>query len=105
MTNLHLSAPLSADLAMRRHAEYRQLTELDAATHVVAGDFNSTLSHVDFRTFVHRIGHDAHRRAGCGPGLRWSPLTDVELLAVCWPLDGGVTMTKVVILAPQPILY
>jgi len=83
LANVHLSAPRSGDLVKRRQAEYPLLADQFSAwekesrssgrPHVVAGDFNSSHAHADFRNFLSTGYTDAHRRVGCGVGTTWSP--------------------------------
>lgn len=69
---VHTSAPYSADNVDRWDAQLRLLATIrpDRPT-VLAGDFNATTGHAQFRGLLRQGWTDAHRPKGCGLGTTW----------------------------------
>lgn len=74
VANVHLSAPLNVE---RRAAQRQEFDELvlwraEQRVDVLMGDFNASSANATFREIVDDGYLDAHREAGCGPGLTWT---------------------------------
>ncbi len=72
LDNIHLTAPVAGGLVSSWDAQLAALEARDATgATVLAGDFNATMDHQQFRSFVNQGWTDAHEPKGCGYDATW----------------------------------
>lgn len=110
---VHLTAPISAEHVPAWQAQLDGLAAYDASTPaIMAGDFNATMDHSQFRHLLDRGWTDAHEPKGCGFDATWPSggrtptllrldhvlVTDhFEVLAVAIGSDDGSDHRSVVV--------
>jgi endonuclease/exonuclease/phosphatase (EEP) superfamily protein YafD len=91
IVNVHTKSPLDQLSIKRWKSELASLAEQAATAKgplVLAGDFNATVHHDDFRALLAAGMVDAHQSVGRGLGLTWS-LGGLPLLGLDHILIGG----------------
>lgn len=90
IANVHPSAPTTLDRRAAQRMEYQQMQAWreSESVDVLMGDFNAGASHAIYRSLLSDGYVDAHREAGCGTGLTWSP--NVERIPAALSLDHAL---------------
>lgn len=76
IVNVHIAAPVEPELS---RSWARQLRDLSARVNqrrlpvIIAGDFNATVHHAEFRLMTEKGLTDAHGAVGSGLGFSWGP--------------------------------
>lgn len=101
IANVHPSAPTTLDRRANQRLEYQQMRQWreSESVDVVMGDFNAGASHAIYRSVVSDGYVDAHREAGCGTGLTWSP--NVERIPAALSLDHALVNQRLSVEAFQ----
>ena len=69
---VHLAAPVDRELSADWEAGLRDLERVDpGAPALLAGDFNATVDHAQFRSLLGRGWTDVHDEKGCGLDATW----------------------------------
>lgn len=70
---VHVTAPISDDRVREWETQLSQLAATDdAAPTLLAGDFNATEDHLQFRSILEQGWTDAHGPKGCGLDATWA---------------------------------
>ena len=70
--NIHLTAPVAGGLVSSWESQLAELQAVDTSgAAILAGDFNATMDHSQFRDLVERGWTDAHEPKGCGFDATW----------------------------------
>ncbi|MGI9598890.1 MAG: endonuclease/exonuclease/phosphatase family protein [Acidimicrobiales bacterium] len=72
ITGLHTLAPIRQEFVGSWHRQFEQLSRIDTSSpRMLAGDFNATSDHQQFRQLLSSGWTDVHDRKGCGLDTTW----------------------------------